>query len=232
MSHVEIILRENGAQAILVEDGLKTMKPTSIDEVLRVLKLQGNQDTGDLAFGVRRVKKSAGITYVVLQCQARIRRVTGFKREFIIPVPNHLIIFSFTEGAQGYVYQNSGMVALAGNMLYPQTQGYEFPFCNVTSTWTCWGYGQNTVSQPRNLNSGIDDLIGIFWGSDFNDHLSAGKFPVHVGDRTIFTMEELLTYLDGKAEFPVEALLPAKDADQNPTINTYTDWLAKFGLII
>ena len=157
----------------------------------------------------------------------------AFHNEFLVPVPEHLILFSFVEHGSLYVHQNSAMVALASKDLLPQTRVYEFPFSNVTSTWICWGENHGSVNLPRNLNSGIDDLVSILWTSNFNNHLAAGKFPVEINGDQILDMESLFRQLHGLPEFPVTALRPVFTGDTGlREILTYADWLDNHGLIL
>ena len=233
---LEIIVSSGGrAKVTMVKNGIREVKMTTMDEIGRHFAEKISQDSGELAIGVRRVKKNPEATYVVVQQPAKIREIQAFQGHYTIPLPDLLFMFEFSHRDGLYHYARAAAVAMASATLIPTSRVYEFPLGNVTFNRICWG-DSHGYTLGRNLNTGIDDLFNIFWASNFNNHLNAGKYPVTINNVVINSMEGVYPALQGLAEFPASALLPVHanltqpHANLTQPIDTYAEWLNHFGL--
>lgn len=225
---IEIVITGIRAKVSLVKDGIRTTKLTTVEELGRYFRNQAYQDSGELAMGIRRVKKTPAGTYVILQCPAKIRRISIFGQSYQIPFPEHLFMLQFKEAGQLYKFYRGGAVAMDSKLLLPTSRVYEFPLGNVLASDICWGSTQG-YNLPRNLNTGIDDLLTAFWAGNFNNHWTTNKLPIIINETVIDQMRDFGPALEGLIEFPTMALRPVGNIN-GQEVNIYADWLETFGL--
>lgn len=193
--------------------GATITKIVDPDDLAIALAKQSRMDTGLLPRNTRYYVKSEQYEIIVLEVPAHLRDIyfTGGNRYRVTMPPTVHILNIRNNNSTGTSKSlvSSSLFVTKVPIVDHSTQLFKFPFGNVYASGNvCWGSIKKPTYGNLAMFSAIPELL---FSSTFNGDLGGNTFTPFEDEQngiTISGASGLITYLNGKPDFPYDILIP------------------------